>query len=76
MSVASCGLGKDQVNLPKQAYTIDEFCAAHSICRASFYNLQRAGSAPAIMRVGGRRLISVEAAAAWRRAMEAGPEAA
>jgi hypothetical protein len=61
---------KDQGPLPRQAYTIDEFCAAHGFCRASFYNLQRAGSAPVVMKVGGRRLISVEAAAAWRRAME------
>ncbi len=50
--------------------TIDEFCIEHRICRATFYNLKKQGSAPAIMRVGSRVLVSKEAAAAWRRDME------
>jgi predicted DNA-binding transcriptional regulator AlpA len=53
------------------AYSIAGFCAAHSISRASFYNLLRAGAAPRIMRVGARVLISREAAAAWRAQREA-----
>ena len=40
------------------AYSIAGFCAAHSISRASFYNLLKAGAAPRIMRVGTRVLIS------------------
>lgn len=54
----------------KLAMSVDEFCRAHDICRASFYNLRRKGKAPKTMKVGGRSLISVEAAAEWRREME------
>jgi hypothetical protein len=56
----------------KRAYTIDEFCAQHSICRATFYNLLKAGRGPRVMKVGGRTLISDEASVDWRRAMEDG----
>jgi len=54
-----------------EAYSITEFCAAHRISRATFYNLIKAGQAPRLMAVGGRRLVSKEAAEAWRRAREA-----
>lgn len=53
------------------AFTIPEFCAAHRISRALFYILAREGRAPAIIKAGRRTLVSVEAAANWRRAMEA-----
>ena len=53
------------------ATTVDEFCQAHRISRASFYNYLKAGQGPAVMKVGGRTLVSHEAAAAWRRRMEA-----
>jgi hypothetical protein len=52
------------------ASTIDEFCAAHKISRATFYNLLKIGKAPRVMVVMRRRLISDESAAAWRRQME------
>jgi hypothetical protein len=52
-------------------FSIDEFCTAHRISRASFYNYVKAGHGPRLMKVGGRTLISVEAAADWRRGMEA-----
>ncbi|HYE35669.1 hypothetical protein [Methylocaldum sp.] len=55
----------------RDAYTIPEFCKSHRICLASFYNLEKRGQAPRTFRVGRRRLVSVEAAAEWRRAMEA-----
>jgi predicted DNA-binding transcriptional regulator AlpA len=55
----------------KAALSIDEFCSQHGISRATFYNLKKAGKAPLEMHVGTRRLISVEAAATWRRQMEA-----
>ena len=58
------------------AYTISEFCEAHRISRATYYNLKTVGKAPVEMAVGSRRLISDEAAAAWRRAMEVTTEAA
>jgi hypothetical protein len=56
--------------LPRQTFTIAEFCAAHDLSRAFFYLLRKAGRGPRIMNVGARRLISIEAAAAWRRQME------
>lgn len=59
-----------------EAYSILQFCAAHGISRASFYNLVTAGKAPRTMKVGGRVLISKEAAADWRRACEQAPDAA
>lgn len=59
------------------AFTIDAFCRSHGISRALFYKLQKDGRAPRVMRVGAKPLISVEAAADWRRAMEStAPEAA
>jgi len=54
----------------RDAYSVDEFCRRHGISRAYFYLLQRRGKAPRIMKVGARTLISVEAAADWRRQME------
>lgn len=62
-------------------YSVDEFCRAHRISRASLYNYWAAGIGPRTMRVGSRRLISAEAAAEWRREREAAadtnaPEAA
>ncbi|MER8923423.1 helix-turn-helix domain-containing protein [Mesorhizobium sp. M0802] len=53
-----------------EAYSIPEFCAAHRISRATFYNLITAGTAPRTMKVGGRVLISKEAATDWRKACE------
>jgi hypothetical protein len=55
---------KDSVE--RDAYSVDEFCRRHSICRANFYNLVRAGQGPLIKKAGKRTLISKEAAAAWR----------
>jgi hypothetical protein len=52
------------------AFSVDEFCSAHRISRATYYNLQREGRAPASMKVGRRTLIAVESAEAWRRQME------
>jgi hypothetical protein len=53
-----------------RAFTVGEFCEAHRISRALYYILQRENRAPASMKVGRRRVISVEAAEAWRRQME------
>ena len=56
---------------PPLAMSIREFCSQHSISEDMFYKMQREGWGPATMRVGSRTLISVEAAAAWRREREA-----
>ena len=52
-----------------RAFTIAQFCAAHGISRALFYILKKNNEAPALMRVGRRVLISVEAATDWRTRM-------
>ena len=54
----------------KDALTVDDFCQRHSLSRGKFYSLVAEGRAPRLMRVGRRTLISREAAADWRRAME------
>jgi hypothetical protein len=56
---------------PRCAFTIDEFCEAHRISRAQLYLLWGAGRGPRFMRNGKRRIITVEAAANWRREGEA-----
>ena len=60
-----------QPNAPRGSYgrkasTIDAFCADHSISRASFYRLLKAGQAPRLLKVGTKQLITEEAAAEWR----------
>lgn len=50
--------------------SIEEFCETHRISRSMFYLLRAKGRAPRLARVGKRSLISVEAAAEWRRSME------
>jgi hypothetical protein len=52
------------------AYSIAEFCRRHSISESFYFALQAAGEGPRVMKVGGRVLISREAAAAWRRRRE------
>jgi hypothetical protein len=60
-----------QTSIPEvSASTVDEFCHAHRISRGTFYNLLKVGQGPSIMKVGARTLISVDAAADWRRKME------
>ena len=54
---------------------VNGFCREHGISRGHFYNLLKRGEGPAIMKVGRRTLISAEAAAEWRRRMEAATEA-
>lgn len=54
----------------RQAYTIEEFCSAHRISKAHFFNLAKTGLGPRTMLAGHRRLISFEAAADRRRERE------
>jgi hypothetical protein len=53
------------------AFSVAEFCSLHRISRAYFYKITRNGVGPRIMVVGGRKLISQEAARDWRREREA-----
>lgn len=59
-------------SVARAAYAVDEFCEAHRITKVFFYQQINAGTGPRIMKVGRRTLISVEAAADWRREREQG----
>jgi hypothetical protein len=50
------------------ARSIPEFCKAHGFSRASFYNHR--DRMPATIRVGNRRLVTMEAEQRWRRERE------
>jgi hypothetical protein len=56
------------------AFTIAEFCEAHRISRSKLYQLVKAGMGPRLMKIGTRRIVSSEAAEAWRRYLETGTE--
>lgn len=55
----------------KSTQTIAQFCTDTNISRTFFYELNKKGQGPRLMRVGRRCLISAEAAADWRKQMEA-----
>ena len=59
-----------RMTVQKQSFSIQEFCKLHDISRSLFYVLREKGEAPRVMKVGRRTLISVEAAAEWRKNME------
>jgi hypothetical protein len=52
------------------AYTVNEFCDAHRVSRGKLYQLWAEGTGPKFINVGVKRIISFEAAAAWRAKME------
>jgi predicted DNA-binding transcriptional regulator AlpA len=58
----------DRPEPPTLALTIPAFCKAHGISEAFFYQLAKEGRGPRTMRVGRRRLVSIEAAKDWRAA--------
>ncbi|UPK40525.1 hypothetical protein IVB18_31930 [Bradyrhizobium sp. 186] len=51
------------------AYSIEEFCRRHRISVQLFYKFRH--EMPPTFKIGARRLITREAAAAWRREREA-----
>lgn len=53
------------------AYTVSSFCEEHHISRSYLYQLWSEGRGPRRTKLGRRTLISGEAAADWRRRMEA-----
>jgi len=55
---------------PRAAFTVPEFCEAHRISQAKYYEMKKEGWGPVEMEVGRRRLISYEAANVWRRERE------
>lgn len=52
------------------AFTVREFCDAHSISVAFYYVLRQEGLGPREMPLKSKILISYEAAAEWRRQRE------
>ncbi|TGD94904.1 hypothetical protein [Methylobacterium nonmethylotrophicum] len=53
--------------------TIPEFCSRNRIGKSTFYYLVALGRAPEITTIGGRKLISPEDEAAWRRSIKENP---
>jgi hypothetical protein len=70
-AAASCGTAALGDHL---ALSVVQFCERHNITKPTFYELVKRGTAPRIMKVGRRTLISIEAAADWRRQMEQGAQ--
>lgn len=54
----------------RPTFTVPQFCDDHNISRTHFYELIKLGRGPRLLRVGRRVLITAEASADWRRAME------
>ena len=52
------------------AMTVTQFCKEYSVSRSMLYKLWREGKGPSFFRVGNRRLISAQAADAWRAMLE------
>lgn len=70
MNKQAIGYGYTPGQSGRSAYTIAEFCAEHRVSRTHLYELTKAGRGPRLMKLGRRVLISVEAAADWRRQIE------
>lgn len=56
--------------LPLLAFTIPEFCRAHSFSPALYWKLKSQGLGPVEMKVGKRILISMDAVTNWQRQRE------
>lgn len=69
-------MNKQAAIIETRAYSIDQFCRAYGISRATFYNLKKDGKAPAVLNVGRRPLITIPAADAWEVAMAANSQTA
>ena len=49
--------------------SIPQWCSAYDVSRATFYNLEKNGQAPATIKLGRRRIITNAASQAWEAAM-------
>ncbi|MGA8612826.1 MAG: hypothetical protein WB760_14240 [Xanthobacteraceae bacterium] len=54
----------------RAAYTVSEFCDAHRVSRSKLFQLWAAGVGPRFIHVGTKKIITLEAAADWRRSRE------
>jgi len=58
-------------------YSVNEYCDAMGISRGTFYNRQKDGTGPKVMKLGGRTIVTSEAHEECRlRCEKAGDEAA
>lgn len=65
---------KPTTDTTRAVYNVSTFCAAYNISRSLYYDLRRTNRGPRTMRVGKRKLITLEAAKDWERLMEGGAE--
>jgi hypothetical protein len=56
----------------RSAFSIGEFCQRNGISLSFYFLLQKQGLGPRTMRVGHRRIITLEAEADWQHEREAG----
>jgi hypothetical protein len=68
--------GRKVVTDQTLAFSIADFCRVHGISESMYFKMRAQGLGPREMIVGARKLISQEAARAWRRAREREPETA
>jgi hypothetical protein len=55
--------------------TIAKFCEDNSISRSTYYNLDKIGKGPRVIRLGQKIIITDQAEADWQREREAEPVA-
>lgn len=56
--------------IPIGAYSLPEFAEAHRFSLDFLFRLLRDGDGPDTMKIGGRTLVSIEAASRWRAERE------
>lgn len=61
----------DSTTRDPATYTVSSFCQEHNISRSYLYELWSEGRGPRRTKLGRRTLITGEAAAEWRRRIEA-----
>ena len=54
--------------LERLALSIPEFCQTHNLSQSKYFEIARRGEGPEVFKVDRRTLISIESAAAWRKA--------
>jgi len=58
---------------PEQAESIPQFCLNNKLSRSTFGNLCSIWRGPDMLIIGGRKIITSEAEAAWRASMAESP---
>ena len=58
------------MDMDTKVFTVQQFCDNYQIGRNLFYKMVASGTGPALMKVGRRTLISLQAANEWRERVE------